>query len=233
VAASVTIAGRFNGPLDSGQGGYSAGMLAAFVDGPAAVSLRRPVPLDTPLDVETAGASASLLDGEALVAEAAAAPLEVDVPEPVGLAAAHDATTRYRGEREGVFSRCFVCGLARHDGFHVHPGAVAGRELVASPWTPPGWAADDDGKVRPEFVWAALDCPATFAAPALGVLARFAVRIDAPVEAGREHVIIGWPLGADGRKQHAGSAIFTSGGDLLAASRALLVVPRASPDDRI
>jgi hypothetical protein len=41
-------------------------------------------------------------------------------------------------------------------------------------------------------------------------------------------VIIGWPLGAEGRKQHAGSAIFTSGGDLVAASRALLIVPRGS-----
>jgi hypothetical protein len=97
---------------------------------------------------------------------------------------------------------------------------------VASPWTPPAWAADAEGNVRPEFVWAALDCPATFAAPELGVLARFVVRIDAPVVAGHEHVVVGWPLGADGRKQHAGSAVFTSGGELLAASRALLIVPR-------
>jgi hypothetical protein len=44
--------------------------------------------------------------------------------------------------------------------------------------------------------------------------------------AGHEHVVVGWPLGADGRKQHAGSAVFTSGGELLAASRALLIVPR-------
>lgn len=203
-------------------------MLAGFAGGHVAISLRRPVPLDTPLSVaRAADGSAALMDGDAVVADAAAEPLDVAVPEPVDVDAARDATTRYRGEREGVFSRCFVCGLARHDGFHVHPGAVAGRPLVASPWTPPDWAADDDGNVRPQFVWAALDCPATFAAPELGVLARFAVRIDAPVAAGREHVIIGWPLGADGRKQHAGSAIFTSAGDLLAASRALLVVPRA------
>ena len=229
IAGDLTIAGRFNGPLDSGQGGYSAGMLAGFVEGPAAVSLRRPVPLDTPLAVASSGAgAASLLDGEQLVAEAVAEPFGVEVPQPVDLAAAREATTRYRGERDGMFSRCFVCGLAREDGFHVHAGEVPGRGLVASPWTPPDWAADEAGNVRPEFVWAALDCPATFTAPALGFLARFAVRIDGPVAAGREYVIIGWPLGAEGRKQHAGSAIFTAGGDLVAASRALLVVPRAS-----
>ncbi|HET8535901.1 MAG TPA: hypothetical protein VFL73_01860 [Solirubrobacteraceae bacterium] len=202
-------------------------MLAGFAGEHAAVSLRRPVPLDRPLSVSRdAGGSAALLDGDVVVAEAAVEAFDADVPDPVDLAAARDATTRYRGEREGVFSRCFVCGLARDDGFHVHPGEVAGRPLVASPWTPPAWAADAEGNVRPEFVWAALDCPATFAAPELGVLARFVVRIDAPVVAGHEHVVVGWPLGADGRKQHAGSAVFTSGGELLAASRALLIVPR-------
>ena len=202
-------------------------MLAGSAGEHVAVSLRRPVPLDSRLRVAFGvDGATTLLDGDAVVAEAVAERLEVEVPDPVDLDAARDATTHYRGEREGVFSRCFVCGLARDDGFHVHPGEVAGRSLVASPWTPPGWASDADGNVRSEFVWAALDCPATFAAPELGVLARFAVRIDAPVAAGREHVVIGWPLGADGRKQHAGSAIFSSAGDLLAASRALLVVPR-------
>jgi len=203
-------------------------MLAGFTGEHVAVSLRRPVPLDRPLSVARDAGGSTLLDGDAVVAEAVSERFDVDVPDPVDLAAARDATTRYRGDREGVFSRCFVCGLARDDGFHVHPGEVAGRPLVASPWTPPAWAADGEGNVRREFVWAALDCPATFAAPALGVLARFVVRIDAPVAAGREHVIIGWPLGADGRKQRAGSAIFSAAGDLLAASRALLVVPRVA-----
>jgi hypothetical protein len=204
-------------------------MLAGFAGEHVAVSLRRPVPLDRALGVSRyAGGSAALLDGDEVVAQAVAEAFDADVPDPVELDAAREATTRYRGQRDGVFSRCFVCGLARDDGFHVHPGEVSGRELVASPWTPPHWAADAEGNVRPEFVWAALDCPASFAAPELGVLARFAVRIDAPVAAGHEHVVVGWPLGAQGRKQDAGSAIFTAGGELLAVARALLVVPRAS-----
>jgi hypothetical protein len=114
----------------------------------------------------------------------------------------------------------------------VFAGQVAGRRVLASPWTPPAWAADGDGAVRPEFVWAALDCPATFAAlldesVSLGVLARLSARIDAPVQAGREHVVIGWPTGAEGRKAHAGAAVLSAGGAVLAAAQALLVTPRA------
>jgi hypothetical protein len=229
----VTIPHRFNGPLDRGQGGYSAGVVATFIDGPADVSLRRPVPLDRPLEVVEDAGTIGLVDGAELIADGRPAPgLEVAVPEPVGLDAAREATTRYAGALEGPFSRCFVCGLTREDGFHVFAGQVAGRRILASPWTPPAWAADGDGAVRPEFVWAALDCPATFAAlleegVSLGVLARLSARIDAPVQAGREHVVIGWPTGAEGRKAHAGAAVLSAGGAVLAAAQALLVTPRA------
>jgi hypothetical protein len=113
----------------------------------------------------------------------------------------------------------------------VFAGQVAGRRVLASPWTPPAWAADGDGAVRPEFVWAALDCPATFAtllddAASPGVLARMSARIDAPIPAGRDHVVIGWPAGAEGRKAHAGSAVLSADGSVLAAAEALLITPR-------
>src|ERR671919_465244 len=35
--------------------------------------------------------------------------------------------------------------------------------LAASPWTPSDdWLAEEDGSVRPEFVWSVLDCPTYF-----------------------------------------------------------------------
>jgi hypothetical protein len=230
---SISIASRFNGPLDSGNGGYSAGMLATFVEGPAEVSLRRPVPLDTPLDVtrEDDG-SVRMLHGDELIADGRPAPaFAIDVPAPVSLTEARDASTRYRGKSEGVFSRCFVCGRGREDAFGVFAGAVEGRRLIASPWTPPDWTADAAGHVLPEFVWAVLDCPASFAPymdreMPLSMLARFTVRIDAPVRTSQEHVVIGWPLELDGRKHHAGSAVLSSEGTVLAAARALLIAPR-------
>jgi hypothetical protein len=230
---SISIPSRFNGPLESGNGGYSAGVVAGFLDGAAAVTLRRPVPLDTPLEVvrEDDG-SVRVRDGEAVVAEARSAPeLEVEAPAPVSPDEARVAATRYRAPRDGLFSRCFVCGRAREDAFGVFAGAVDGRPLVASPWTPPPWTADAAGHVLPEFVWAVLDCPTYFALYMegelpLSVLARLTARIDAPVVAGEEQMVIGWPLESDGRKRYAGSAVMSPQGETLAVAHALLIEPR-------
>jgi hypothetical protein len=103
--------------------------------------------------------------------------------------------------------------------------------VVASTWTPPAWAADERGHVRPEFVWATLDCPTYFATYlhedlAPGVLARVTARIDRPATAGDQHVVIAWPLEVDGRKRLAGSALLSAEGETLAISRALMIEPR-------
>ena len=45
--ATVVIDRRFNGPEHSSNGGYACGSVAAFIDGPAEVTLRVPPPLDT------------------------------------------------------------------------------------------------------------------------------------------------------------------------------------------
>jgi hypothetical protein len=233
MADSLSIPRRFNGPLDSGNGGYSAGAVAGSLDGAAEVTLRSPVPLDTPLAVEPAGdGSVRVLDGAALVAEAREDPaFAVDLPAPVTPDEAREASGRYRGRSDGVFSRCFVCGRARDDAFGVFAGAVEGREVVASPWTPPDWTADADGNVLPEFVWAVLDCPTYFALYMNGelpmsVLARLTARIDAPVAAGQEHVVIAWPIEKDGRKHQAGAAVLSGDGAALAVARALLIQAR-------
>jgi hypothetical protein len=233
VPESLSIPNRFNGPLESGNGGYCSGVVAGFLEGPVEVNLRRPVPLDTELDlVREADGSVRVIDGEALVAEAHSVPgVDVEVPAPVSPDEARAAAARYRAPSDGLFSRCFVCGRAREDAFGVFAGAVEGRELVASPWTPPSWTADAAGRVLPEFVWAVLDCPTYFALYMEGelpmsVLARFTARVDGPVLAGEEHVVIAWPIAIDGRKHHAGSAVLSSEGKTLAVARALLVEPR-------
>lgn len=235
-AESVSIPARFNGPLENGQGGYSAGIAAGLVGGAVEVTLRRPVPLDTELAVERDddGGSIQLLDGDAAVVEARAAPgLEVEVPPPVAPEEARLASASYRGLTNGPFSRCFVCGLDREDAFGVFVGEVEGREVVASPWTPPTWTADGEGNVLPEFIWAVLDCPTYFAVYIgqelpMSVLARLTARIDAPVRAGEEHVVMAWPLEVDGRKRLAGAAVLSAAGKPLAVAKALMIEPRAS-----
>jgi hypothetical protein len=236
VSQTLSIPGRFNGPLTSGHGGYCSGIMASFVEGQAEVTLRSPVPLDTPLDVIRDDAGwVRVLEGETLVAEARSVPeLTLEVPEPVSVDEARLAKSRYRGKPDDLFGRCFVCGRGREDALGVFAGAVEGRDVVASSWTPPDWTADDTRKVLPEFVWAVLDCPTYFAVYTdgelpLSFLGRLAARIDAPVAAGEEHVVIAWPVGAEGRKREAGAAVLSPEGTPLAVALALMIEPRGGP----
>jgi hypothetical protein len=233
---SISIPQRFNGPLESGNGGYSAGVFAAQIEGAAEVSLRSPIPLDTALEaVRDEDGAVQIFDGETLIAQVKPiTELDVPVPPPVSLAQAREASQRYKSPREGLFSRCFVCGPAREDSLGVFAGEVDGRELVASPWTPPAWTANERGEVLPEFVWAVLDCPTYFAAHQgegmpLSMLVKQATRIHAPIAAEEEHVVIAWPIEADGRKHHAGAAVLSTDGDVLGTCRAMLIEPRSSP----
>lgn len=230
---TVTVASRFNGPQASGNGGYSAGVVAGYIQGPAEVSLRAPVPLDTPLQITQAEGVVRMLDGETHIAEGrGVSDFSLNLPAPVDMGAARAARSRYRGLPDGEFSRCFVCGRGREDAFGVFAGEVEGRDLVASTWTPPDSAADAEGNVRLEFIWAVLDCPTFFAAHlraelTMSVLARLTARLDTPLRAGAEHVVIAWPLGINGRKRSAGVALFTADGAPAAIAQALLIEPRS------
>ncbi|HEU0335986.1 MAG TPA: hypothetical protein VFR43_05495 [Gaiellaceae bacterium] len=224
-SGSVLIGERFRGPASSGNGGYACGLLAGFVDAPAVeVTLRLPPPLGRPLAVELEAGRAVLLDDGALVAEGVAAELEADVPPPVGWEAASEAAKRYPGLSEHPFPECFVCGPARRagDGLRVFAGPVAGRDgLVAAPWRA--------REVEPAVVWAAIDCPGAFAAGAVprgSVLGRMTAAVYRLPAEGEECVSAGWPVGVDGRKLFAGTALYGADGQVLAASRQTWVAPR-------
>jgi hypothetical protein len=237
MSQTVSIPGRFNGPQTSGHGGYSSAVIAGFVEGPAEVTLRSPVPLDTALDVRREVDGSVRVHGEAeLVAEAAPRErLELEVPAPVDPEQARLAKARYRGSTDDLFSHCFVCGRAREDALGVFAGTVEGRDLVASPWTPPPWTADDSGQVIPEFIWAVMDCPTYFAVyrdnRPLSFLGRMTARIDVPIAAGEEQVVVAWPISADGRKHQAGAAVLSREGEVLAVARVLMIEPREGPGE--
>jgi len=126
----VVIEHKFRGPSGSANGGYTCGVLASFMHGPAEVTVRLPPPLERRLDVEIDG-GLRLLDGEAVVAEAVAAELGLDVPEPVSFEQAAAAALPV-GDRESAFPECFVCGWKREDGMRIYAGPVEGHELVAA-----------------------------------------------------------------------------------------------------
>jgi hypothetical protein len=222
----IVLSRRFRGPLTSANGGYASGRLAAFIDAPEVeVTLRLPPPLERPLAVRRGDGSAVLLDGEAVVAEARAASVDADPPERVTVADAADAATRHVRLGDEIFSECFTCGIRHeHDGLEIYAGAVAGREpLHAAPWIV--------RESSPELVWAAIDCPGAYAVGAAGrgeiVLGRMTARVTRVPEVGDRCVVASWPLGEDGRKLHAGTALFADDGDLLAIARQTWIAPRA------
>jgi hypothetical protein len=230
---TIVIDRRFRGPPESGQGGYTCGLLAGMLPGTVEVSLRAPPPLERPLTIEQhADGQLMLRDGDTLVARAQAADLELAAPDPVTFEEATSAVSGYLGFEHHAFPSCFACGPERGegDGLRLFPGPVNGRGMVACPWRPSVDLADGDGLVRSEFVWAALDCPTAFACD-LGeswaiVLAQLTAKINRPLRAEEPHVVTAWPLGRDGRKHHAACAVFDQGGEVLAVSRTLWIEPR-------
>jgi hypothetical protein len=219
----ITLPRHYRGPLTSANGGYACGRLAAFVEADEVeVTLRLPPPLDRPLAIAHDGDAVRLLDGDALVAEARPGPVAVDAPKPVSLEDAERSRERHVREWTPEFSECFVCGV-RDDGLQIRVGPVADREpLHAAPLVLP--------EARPELVWAAIDCPGAFAVGAEGrgdiVLGRMTARVDRVPDAGEQCAVASWPLGEDGRKLYAGTALFDGDGELLALAEQTWIVPR-------
>jgi hypothetical protein len=220
----LTIEARFNGPDGSANGGYTCGRVAELLGGNAEVTLRSPPPLEKPLVVERGGDRIRILDGESLVAEAAPAAFALDPPDAPSFEQAESASARYPGFQEHAFPRCFVCGPEREpgDGLRIFAGPLGDGRFAAT-WRPT--------VVRPELVWAALDCPGAIAVgfPDRGetLLGRFAVDIDDLPEPGERCVVLAWPLGEDGRKLYAATALYGQGGRLLAKARATWIAPSA------
>jgi hypothetical protein len=218
----LVIDRKFRGPAESANGGYTCGVLASFLHGPAEVTLRLPPPLERPLEVATED-EIELRDGDSVVAEAAAAELDLDLPQPISFEEAKAAALP-EGDRESVFPECFVCGWTREDGLRIYAGQVEGTELVAATWTP------TEDVISSEFVWAALDCPGAYAVhfgvrgnPVLG---RLTARVEHLPHPGERCVVMGWPLGEEGRKLYAGTVLFGEDDRVLGSARATWIIPR-------
>jgi hypothetical protein len=116
---------------------------------------------------------------------------------------------------------------------HIYTGSVNGRNLVAAPWTPNAALLAADGHIRPEFLWAALDCPGAFAVnfseEKVLVLGRLTVAISYRPQAAEPCLVIGWPMGSDGRKYFAGTAVFTTDGKLCGAGQATWIQLKPKP----
>ena len=226
---------RFQGPTGSGQGGWTAHLLAERIDHPVTMAIKAPVPLETELDVmhDVQNERWLLVDhsGEHAQTVMVAEPWEATFAdtEPVSIERAREA----RGRHGTLFDEhpvpfCFSCGL-QHDSMRVHAGPLADdpQGRFATDWTPPAWAVRSDGTVDPGTVWAAIDCTAAFYVchsreTRTALTVQYAVDQLQPLDPETTYALVGWSgdhsTEWDGRKRHGASAAFAPDGTCVARS---------------
>jgi hypothetical protein len=102
--------------------------------------------------------------GEQVIAEAQTIEFELDVPQPPSYLESVEASKKYL-ELDHSLNTCFGCGpkRAEGEGLRIFPGQISGQNVVAAPWVPDASFADEVGHIKPEIIWAALDCPGLYA----------------------------------------------------------------------
>ncbi len=238
---------RFCGPRDSGNGGWTAGSMAAL-DASAQpddsrhhgwptieVSLRQPPPLDTAMDVTEADGTLTATHGDGIVAVAHRVERALTEVERVDADVAAAASSSYPGHSFHPFPTCFACGTSRDegDGLRIFPGKTGDGPLghrVAATWTPdPSLGADgstdgpdaQDVRASVAATWAALDCVGGWAGDLterLMVLGRMTARVDTLPVIGEPHVVVGEGRGQDGRKTFSAATLYDAAGRVVATA---------------
>ncbi|MEJ7796834.1 MAG: hypothetical protein WKF50_14870 [Nocardioides sp.] len=241
--SSLLVPARFRGPPSSGNGGWTAGAMAALLDRdrphdqswPAiTVQLRQPPPLDVAMPVAEEDGWMVATHDDRPVARARLAEEDPAGVDPTSVDAARDAEPTYAGHTSHPFPTCFSCGVGRDegDGLRIFPGRVAdddeGRVRVAATWTPDPSLAEDWHAVRDDVshaslpvTWAALDCVGGWAGDLterLMVLGTMTARVDALPVIGEEHIVVGAAVGREGRKSFTAAALYDAGGRLVASA---------------
>jgi hypothetical protein len=222
---TLNIAKNFCGPPNSANGGYFVGRVGNLAAQTLVVRLIQPPPLETELEVAELGEGLiELRQGENLIAQGRPAQLDLVTPSPPGYLQAVDASRHYHGFNHHAFPTCFVCGPSRvrGDGLRIFAGPISGSEIVAAPWVPEAFLDRGDGKVKPEFMTAALDCPGYWAVTSgqVMLLGELTAHVDRRVHIGERCTVIGWRIGRNGRRHIAGTAVFDDDGELCARAQA-------------
>jgi hypothetical protein len=221
----LIIPARYNGPPESGNGGYVCGMLASYValaagvPPPAvAVTLREPPPLDTPMSVTTDESIVSVMSDRLVASAAPASAVPGEPVPPVPFATALALGDTYPGLVSHPFPTCFACGPKRDDGLGLRPGRLPdGRTATA-------WRVPVD--VSPLLVWASLDCPGGWSIDVEErpyLLGRMTAAVSAVPAPGDECVVMGRATGFEGRKAYVSTTLYAPSGDVLAHAHAIWI----------
>ncbi|MEV0649844.1 hypothetical protein AB0I28_31775 [Phytomonospora sp. NPDC050363] len=217
---SITLDPRFNGPPDSGNGGYTSGLIAARCAWPAVtVTLRTPPPLSAPLTLSGQD-PVQVHHGEVLIAEAVEGALDTEPVPPVTLDEAMAVRDAYPGFAHHPFPTCFTCGPERPggDGLRIFPGRIPDGRTAAV------WQVPED--VTPPMVWAALDCPGGWTNE-LEVTPRLLGRITGQVrqmpQAGEKCLVMGRLDHSEGRKAKVTTTLYGAARTVLAQASAVWI----------
>lgn len=216
MTATVTVPARFCGPPDSGNGGYTSGLIAATTPWDAVtVTLRVPPPLDVAMTVKP-GETVRVSHGDVLVAEAveAAADAFAEPVEPGDPALAGP----YPGLTHHPFPTCFTCGPLSATGLHLAPGRLPDGRTIAS-WRVPA-------EVDAPTMWAALDCPGGWVNdlednPRL--LGRLTGQVTRIPQVGENCLVMGRLDGVSGRKATVTTTLYGADRSVLARARAVWI----------
>jgi hypothetical protein len=222
----LIIESRFNGPPGTGNGGYTAGLIATELawQSPVQVTLKVPPPLDTPLAVTEGG---EVYAGEQLIAQALPAELAAAPAAYVSYEEAEHASAAYPGFTDHPFPTCFVCGPARAggDGLRIFPGPLA-SDRTAAPWQVPD-------QVSAPIIWAALDCPGGWAVLGPGrpyLLGRMVAELRQPPAPATACVVVGEVVATEGRKAWVRTSLYHERKLLARAEATWIALPRHSAD---
>jgi hypothetical protein len=240
----VIIENKFRGPPNSGNGGYVSGLFSQLIDSPGAteVTLRAPIPLDQHLTfVPPEDGVARVIKGQTLIAEIRSADFTLDIPQPkdwdlvrsarsLSYSLVDDLQPQFPAKR-GFHPICFCCGADHEDGLQVFAAPVDEAQ-VATVWqTKNEWAAED-GRLRDELLWTAMDCPGQFAFMHAGIrtglLGRMTAKVHSRPKAGEKLLVTAWTVRVEGKKHFAGCAIHTKD-NVLCSEAMTLWIGRREP----
>src|SRR5215469_6563707 len=131
MSSTIRIARRFCGPPETGNGGYSAGMLASLLPGACECTLRKPIPLERDLKTENFDEHARLLADSEVIIEAVPTQLDIDLHTPIAFEQADRAMTESPALSDNhPFPTCVTCGPKRElgDGLRIFPGRLPGAD---------------------------------------------------------------------------------------------------------
>lgn len=231
-ARQILVARRFRGPADSANGGYFSGLVAACSDVPVTIRLHAPPPLETPMTVERAAGGEGELrvqHADRLIATTRRADsMDFGFRQPPTYSQALEVSAQFADQHLN-YEECFVCGRTRERGDALRLQPAPWQDRVVVPWIPHRSLDGGDGKVAPEFMSAALDCPGYYSigsqVPML--LGEFSVHIDRRVHVGEPCVVVGWRIANEGRKHEVATMLFDEEGEPCARARGLWIAPRA------